>query len=133
MATDSIFSRGIRRFCSWIVRRGSEDRPAAVIITPLIGHAMRPWYRLPYGDDDARVAADVLPAGYSRKIGWTVDSLGWRGAGSADIVARCVKLAASGAVYVFHVGRASQDAIALPQIIHGLRDKGFGFQRVDDS
>jgi hypothetical protein len=33
-------------------------------------------------------------------------------------------------VYVFHVGRASQDAIALPQVIQGLRDKGFSFRVV---
>jgi hypothetical protein len=36
MATDSIFTRGIRRFCSWIVRSGSDERPAAIVITPLI-------------------------------------------------------------------------------------------------
>ena len=86
---------------------------------------------MPYGDDDARVAADVQPAGYSHKIGWTVDSLGWRGTQAADILARCLKLAAPGAVYVFHVGHASQDALALPQIIRGLRTRGFGFHRAD--
>ena len=101
------------------------------IIAPLLGHSTKPWYRLPYGDDDAQIAADVLPAGYSRKVGWTVDSLDWKGAQSADIVARCLKMAAPGGVFIFHVGRASQDAIALPQVIHGLRDKGFSFRRVD--
>jgi peptidoglycan/xylan/chitin deacetylase (PgdA/CDA1 family) len=109
-------------------RRRAELEDADAIIAPLIGHSTRPYYRLPYGDDDARVAADVQPAGYSRKIGWTVDSLGWRGAQSADIVARCLRLAAPGTVYVFHVGHTSQDAIALPRIIRGLRDRGFGFE-----
>jgi peptidoglycan/xylan/chitin deacetylase (PgdA/CDA1 family) len=113
--------------------RRAELEQADAVIAPLIGHSTAPFYRLPYGDDDARVAADVLPAGYTRKIGWTIDSLGWKGLQSADILARCVKLAAPGAVYVFHVGRASQDAITLPQIIHALRDKGFGFTRVDAS
>ena len=112
-------------------RRRAELDDADAIIAPLIGHSTRPYYRLPYGDDDAHVVADVLPAGYSQKIGWTVDSLGWRGTPSAEIVARCLRLAAPGAVYVFHVGRASQDAIALPQIIRGLRDRGFGFRHVD--
>ena len=83
------------------------------------------------GNRVLRGAADVLPTGYSHKVGWTVDSLGWQGAQSADIVARCLRLAAPGAIYVFHVGRASQDSIALQQIIHGLRDKGFSFHRVD--
>ena len=112
-------------------RRRAELEDADALIAPLIGRSTRPYYRLPYGDDDARVAADVQLAGYSHKIGWTVDSLGWRGTQAADILARCLKLAAPGAVYVFHVGHASQDALALPQIIRGLRTRSFGFHRAD--
>ena len=111
--------------------RRTELDQADAIIAPLIGHSTRPFYRLPYGDDDAHVTSDVAPDGYTRKIGWTVDSQGWRGLQSADILARCMKLAAPGAVYVFHVGRESQDAIALPQIIRGLRERGFSFKRAD--
>ena len=77
------------------------------------------------------MATDLEPAGYTRKVGWTVDSLGWRGTQAPDIVAHCLKLAAPGAIYVFHVGRASQDAIALADVIHGLRERGFSFRRVD--
>ncbi len=113
--------------------RRAELDDADAIIAPLLGHSTRPFYRLPYGDDDARVATDVLPSGYTRKIGWTVDSLGWKGLQSSDILQRCLELAAPGAVYVFHVGRASHDAIALPQLINSLRDRGFGFRRVDQT
>ncbi len=115
------------------VRRRAELDDADAIIAPLLGHTTRPWYRLPYGDDDAQVAVDVGTDGYSHKLGWTIDSLGWRGSASAEILARCLKLAAPGAIYVFHVGRASQDAIALPQVIHGLRDAGYGFRRADQA
>jgi peptidoglycan-N-acetylglucosamine deacetylase len=111
--------------------RRSELDQAEAIIAPLIGHTTKPFYRLPYGDDDARVAADVASDGYTRKVGWTVDSLGWRGASVQDIVARCLKLAAPDTVYVFHVGRASQDANALPRIIATLRERGFSFARID--
>jgi len=111
--------------------RRSELDQADAIIAPLIGHTTRPFYRLPYGDDDARVAPDVAPAGYTRKIGWTVDSMGWRGLLAQDILARCLKLAAPNAVYVMHVGRASQDALALPQLIAALREHGYTFTRVD--
>jgi peptidoglycan/xylan/chitin deacetylase (PgdA/CDA1 family) len=111
-------------------RRAELDQ-ADAIIAPLIGHSTRPFYRLPYGDDDQHVASDVAPDGYSRKIGWTVDSMGWRGLLSQDILARCLKLAAPGAVYVLHVGRESQDGPALPRIIAGLRERGYGFGRVD--
>jgi peptidoglycan-N-acetylglucosamine deacetylase len=112
-------------------RRRAELDDADAIIAPLLGHSTQPWYRLPYGDDDAQVAADVHPAGYTQKVGWTVDSLGWRGSQAADIVARCLNLAAPNAIYVLHVGRASQDSNALPQVIRGLRDKGFSFHRID--
>ncbi len=111
--------------------RRAELDDADAIIAPLIGHSTRPFYRLPYGDDDAHVAADVAADGYTRKIGWTVDSQGWRGLQSTDILARCMKLAGPGALYVFHVGRESQDGIALPRVIDGLREKGFVFKRVD--
>jgi peptidoglycan/xylan/chitin deacetylase (PgdA/CDA1 family) len=112
-------------------RRRAELTDADAIIAPLLGHSTQPFYRLPYGDDDARVATDVAPAGYLRKVGWTIDSWGWRGVPAGDIVARCLQLAAPNAVYVFHVGRASQDALALDQVIQGLRERGFGFRRID--
>jgi peptidoglycan/xylan/chitin deacetylase (PgdA/CDA1 family) len=114
-------------------RRRAELTDAEAIIAPLVGHATAPYYRLPYGDDDARVAADVQPTGFTRKVGWTVDSQGWRGLSASDILARCLKLAAPGAIYVFHVGRASQDALALREIVHGLRERGFTFHRVDQA
>ncbi|MBV9581021.1 MAG: polysaccharide deacetylase family protein [Chloroflexi bacterium] len=115
---------------SSVARRAELDE-ADAIISPLIGHSTRPFYGLPYGDDDAHVAADVAQDGFTRKVGWTVDSDGWRGLQSADILARCLKLAAPNAVYIFHVGHESQDSVALEQIIRGLREKGYAFKRVD--
>src|SRR5262249_8351515 len=114
-------------------RRRAELEDAEAILQPLLGHSTKPFYRLPYGDDDARVAADVAPAGFTRKVGWPVDSMGWRGLPAGGIVARCLKLVTPDAIYVLHVGRASQDAIALPDIIRGLRDRGFGFHRIDQA
>jgi peptidoglycan/xylan/chitin deacetylase (PgdA/CDA1 family) len=111
-------------------RRAELDQ-ADAIIAPLIGHSTRPYYRLPYGDGDAHVAADVASDGYTRQIGWTVDSLGWRGLQSTDILARCLKLAGPGAIYAMHVGRQSQDAIALPQLVQSLKERGFGFTRAE--
>src|SRR5437879_2384779 len=58
-------------------RRRAELDDADAILTPLLGHSTKPLYRLPYGDDDARVAVDLAPDGYSHKVGWTVASLGW--------------------------------------------------------
>jgi len=111
--------------------RRAELDDADAIIAPLIGHSTRPWYRLPYGDDDARVAADVAPSGYTHKVGWTIDTLGWRGASAADIVDRSLRLGAPGAIYVLHVGHTSQDGPALGRIVTGLRERGYGFVTVE--
>jgi peptidoglycan-N-acetylglucosamine deacetylase len=111
-------------------RRQAELEDADAILAPLIGHSTQPWYRLPYGDDGGRVAEDAAAVGYTAKVGWSVDSLGWRGIAASDIVARCLRLAAPDAIYVMHVGRESRDALALPAIVDGLREQGYGFVTV---
>jgi peptidoglycan-N-acetylglucosamine deacetylase len=111
-------------------RRRAELEQADALIAPLIGHTTRPWYRLPYGDDDARVADDVAPSGFTRKVGWTVDSGGWRGWTAADILSHCLQAAEPGAIYVLHVGGDSQDRLALGPLIAGLRERGYGFATV---
>jgi peptidoglycan/xylan/chitin deacetylase (PgdA/CDA1 family) len=111
-------------------RRQQELLDADAIIAPLIGHSTCPWYRLPYGDGDARVAPDVGAIGYTQQVGWTIDTLGWRGAPVQDIVSRSLRLAAPNAVYVMHVGIASRDGPALPTIVEGLQSMGYGFATV---
>ncbi len=114
------------------VRRRAELEDADAILAPLVGHSTRPWYRLPYGDDDARVAGDVAPAGYTRKAGWTIDTLGWRRVTAQEILDRSLRLAAPRAIYLLHVGRASQDGPALPRLIRALRERGYGFVTLAD-
>jgi peptidoglycan/xylan/chitin deacetylase (PgdA/CDA1 family) len=112
-------------------QRRTELESADQIIAPLIGHSTRPWYRLPYGDDDTHAASDVAPTGFTQKVGWTVDSLGWKHLAAPDIVGRCLDRAAPGAIYIFHVGGDSQDHLALERIIPALRERGFGFTTID--
>lgn len=111
-------------------RRQQELLDADAIIAPLIGHTTCPWYRLPYGDGDRRVVADVGDIGYTQQVGWTIDTLGWRGAPVQDIVNRSLRLAGPNAVYVMHVGIQSRDGPALPIIIEGLESMGYGFATV---
>ena len=111
-------------------RRQLELLQADEVIAPLLGHTTCPWYRLPYGDGDARVVSQMAELGYTQQVGWTIDTLGWRGARTQDIIARSLRLAAPNAVYVMHVGVGSRDALALPSIIQGLRERGFGFATV---
>ncbi|MDQ6672045.1 MAG: polysaccharide deacetylase family protein [Chloroflexota bacterium] len=110
--------------------RRYELLQADAIIAPLIGHTTCPWYRLPYFDGDRSVVGDVLPAGYTQQVGWTIDTLGWRGSPVQNIVDRSLRLAAPNAVYVMHVGIQSRDGPALPTIIEGLKEMGYGFATV---
>jgi len=107
--------------------RRAELEQADAILAPLIGHSPQPWWRLPYGDDDARVDGDVAPTGYTIKVGWTVDSLGWRGLAAPDIIARCLRLLQPNGIAIMHVGRESQDSLALPSVVDALREQGYGF------
>ena len=86
----------------------------------------------PYGDYDASVNADLFARGYLYNVLWTVDSLGWDGLAATDIVRRCLDRAEPGAIYVFHVGAASEDAAALQPIIDGLRGTGYSMTTVSD-
>ena len=70
---------------------------------------------------------DVAAAGFRVELMWTVDSLGWQGVPSDQVMARCLAAAAPGAIYLLHVGSASTDADALAAIISGLRAAGYGF------
>lgn len=89
--------------------------------------ATAPWWRPPYGDIDSGVLASAAAAGWPVALMWTVDSLGWKGVGLEAVVARCLGAAEPGAIILLHVGAASDDAAALPDLIAGLRARGYGF------
>jgi len=98
---------------------------AESIVRQLSGAESKPYFRPPYGDYDQSVNEDVGARGYRYNLMWTVDSRGWAGLAAHEIVARCVSQAQPGAIYVFHVGSASEDGPALQQIIDGLRAGGY--------
>jgi peptidoglycan/xylan/chitin deacetylase (PgdA/CDA1 family) len=102
------------------------DRADAAIVRAT-GSSSKPWFRPPYGDEDAGVRTDVGSVGYRYELMWTVDSLGWNGLGADEIVDRCLTQAVPGAIYLFHVGAASADHAGLQRVIDGLRARGYGF------
>lgn len=112
-------------------RRNDLER-ADLAIRALTGHTTRPWFRSPFGDYDASLSAVLGSLGYRYNVLWTVDSLGWQGLSPAAITSRCLGGAVPGAIVLFHVGAQSQDAAALPGIITGLRQAGYGFGTVAD-
>jgi peptidoglycan/xylan/chitin deacetylase (PgdA/CDA1 family) len=110
--------------------RRADVEHADEVIRSITGRTTRPWFRSPYGDHDASVDAGLGSIGYRYNVLWTVDSLGWQGLSAAAITARCLRGAAPGAILLFHVGSQSQDAAALPAVIAGLRQAGYGFGTV---
>lgn len=107
------------------------DRTEA-IIRDLTGKTTLPYFRPPYGDYDASVNEDVGSRGYQYNVMWTLDSRGWTGIPAAEIVQRCLDNAQAGAIYIFHVGSASEDGPALQQVIDGLKAKGYELGTVQD-
>jgi peptidoglycan/xylan/chitin deacetylase (PgdA/CDA1 family) len=95
------------------------------------GRGARPFFRPPYGDYDDSVLNDVSAAGFAYNVMWTVDSLGWNGLPTDDIVYRCLTNRGKGYIYLMHVGAMSDDAFALPRIIDGLRSHGYRFGTIE--
>jgi peptidoglycan/xylan/chitin deacetylase (PgdA/CDA1 family) len=100
------------------------------IVRELTGSTTKPLFRPPYGDDDGSVLEAVAAAGFRYSVKWTVDSLGWRGLATADIIDRCLREVVPGAIYVLHVGIGSHDIDATRNIVEGLRTRGYRFESV---
>lgn len=111
------------------------------ILTSETGHSTKPFWRPPFGDRDSRVLQIAGDAGYI-SIYWTHDSLDSVGdtkdaAFVADRVLNPPKSKANpdgfldGAIVLMHVGEEGT-ANALPQIIDGLRERGFTLVTVEE-
>lgn len=107
--------------------RLAQLRRTDEIITRLTGRSTKPYFRPPYGSYDQGVLADAGAAGYAYSVMWTVDSLGWKSLDPEMVAARVINAAQPGAIILLHVGAASTDYQALPQILDALDSAGYGF------
>jgi peptidoglycan/xylan/chitin deacetylase (PgdA/CDA1 family) len=114
-------------------RRLSQLEANETRLRGVTGVSSKPYWRPPYGDCDDGVLVDVGADGYSTTVLWTVDTMGWDGASADQIVNRVVGNAANGMIVLMHVGAASQDGVALPRVIAGLRAKGYRFGTVAEA
>ncbi len=119
------------------VRSQLDTTRAKIAVTT--GQVPAPLFRFPFGDSDSRTRALVAAQGYVA-VGWTVDSLGWKGTSggqsAASVVARVVGAARPGEIVLMHLGanpddNTTLDADALGQIISQLRAKGYSFVTLD--
>ncbi len=106
-------------------QRWAELDQTESIIAQLTGATTLPYFRPPYGDYDQSVLDDAGARGYAYSVMWTVDSRGWMGNPAPQITQRCLDNSQPGAIYIFHVGSASQDGVALQDVIDGLRGQGY--------
>ncbi|MDY4443268.1 MAG: polysaccharide deacetylase family protein [Butyricicoccus sp.] len=85
-------------------------------------------FRPPYGDYNDTVVSTMRSIGMYT-IQWDVDSLDWKDPPACDIVSRVVNNAQNGSIILFH-NAATNTPEALPDVIKGLKEKGFTFQPV---
>jgi peptidoglycan-N-acetylglucosamine deacetylase len=95
------------------------------------GASAKPYFRPPYGDYDSSVNADVAADGYYYNVLWDIESLGWQSKPPDQITPDVLKQAHPGAIILMHLG-VVQDWVALPNIIDGLRQLGYGFTTVSE-
>lgn len=113
----------------------AQVRDAQTEIASVTGTNPWPWFRFPFGDDDAHAVALVNSAGFV-PIGWTVDTLGWEGTSHGItpqiVVRRVLANRRPGEIVLMHGGsdtgdHSAVDAAALPTVIRDLRADGYSF------
>jgi peptidoglycan/xylan/chitin deacetylase (PgdA/CDA1 family) len=99
-------------------------------ISARTNRSTKPYFRPPYGAQNAHVNQLLGNEGFRYDVLWTVDSLGWKGLSVPEVVKRCLDRAAPGAVFMFHLS-AKPDLDALPWIIQWLQDNRYTLVRLD--
>ncbi|MBN6053362.1 polysaccharide deacetylase family protein [Nonomuraea sp. RK-328] len=109
-------------------RLRSELADTEAIVQRTTGVRMR-LMRPPYGETDARVAAQARLEGLAQIL-WTVDTLDWRDRDSR-IVARRAGAAAPGSIVLMHDIHPTSVA-AVPGVLDTLAKKGYRFVTVSE-
>ena len=98
-----------------------------------------PWFRFPYGDYNAHAISVVNSTGFV-PVGWTVDTLGWKGTSGGitaqTVLNRVLGSLRPGEIVLMHCGsnpddRTTLDAAALPSVIQALQARGYSFVTLD--
>ena len=105
-------------------------------VAPLAGHSTKPFFRPPFGGQDAAVLAAVGAAGWRYTVMWDIDAIDWRpesdGGPTADgIVSKVLGNARGGSIVLMHLG-GYHTLEALPRIVDGLRAGGLVPVRLSD-
>ncbi|MFN0096239.1 MAG: polysaccharide deacetylase family protein [Dehalococcoidia bacterium] len=88
----------------------------------------RPFFRPPFGAQDADVVAGAAKAGYPVTVMWDVDTIDWRpesegGPTANEIVTKVLAQAKAGSIVLMHLG-GYNTLDALPRIVAGIKERG---------
>jgi peptidoglycan/xylan/chitin deacetylase (PgdA/CDA1 family) len=98
-----------------------------------------PWFRFPYGDYNAHAISVVNGTGFV-PVGWTVDTLGWKGTSGGitaqTVLNRVLGSLRPGEIVLMHCGsnpddHSTLDATALPAVIQALQARGYSSVTLD--
>ncbi len=88
------------------------------------------YYRAPYGEYDDSLLTTLDGMGL-KTIQWDVDSVDWNKPTSEQITKKVLANTKSGSILLFH-NDLQNTTEALPNILKGLKEKGFEFVTIDE-
>ncbi|MCL4458343.1 MAG: polysaccharide deacetylase family protein [Chloroflexi bacterium] len=104
----------------------SEIKRTAEVIRRLTGISPKPYFRPPFGAYDQRLLRLLSREGY-QCIYWTLDSTDWRNDSTTQSVIQRVVNNVKGGTIVINHAALEKTAQALPEIIKGIKAKGYRF------
>ncbi len=114
----------------------TELTDAEAIIAQYSAQNPQPYWRAPYGTLNAAVRDAAASVGYTKTIGWDIDTVDWNpmsdgGPSAEQIASKVITNARDGSIVLMHLG-GYETLDALKLVIPGLRDRGFLLTSVSD-
>jgi peptidoglycan/xylan/chitin deacetylase (PgdA/CDA1 family) len=99
-------------------------------IINITGVNPKPLFRPPYGSFNSTVLNAAGEIGYTNTIMWSIDTVDWAGAPAKDMIEKVLNQAQPGAIAIMHTGGGTHTTEALPEMISGLKLKGYSLTTV---
>lgn len=102
-------------------------------IKELTGKSTKPMFRPPYGRFNDEVINTLGNLGFTKFVYWSIDTRDWSGISADDITSEVLSNAKPGAIVLMHASYGAKNTpAALPEIIKGLKEKGYKFVTFDE-
>ena len=109
----------------------TELDKADAAIKKTAGKTTKPYFRAPFGSVNTATLLAVGNLGYTNTIGWTIDTVDWKGVSSSEITKKVVNNETPGMIVLMHTGEGAPGTPgALQTMINQLKAKGYTFVTV---